>query len=973
MAVDLKQLKQDGATTGQVVAWSGTTWVPQTGAGTLDTAYDFGGSGAGRVITADSGAVHIDKPGVNANNALEVSVTAGSGAALSVSMGATTSGPALYANAVTGATGVLIQLQTNATDRFSVTPTGVPFFTDNGSLPYLVTAANSNMIGSFDSRSVARFYFAGTPTGMVWQLGTSRGTNAAPSAVLNNDLLGQWEAPGYIGATSGHATMARIKFYVDGSPVDGASAPGRIVLHTVPSGALAGVDRHAVVNAGHFQSASSLVHGWTGSPTDPSTALTSGFSQLSAATVALGDGTAGNATGTMRLTTLQAPAATALNLGAAAATQWQITTAGHQVPQTDNVYDIGVSATNRIRTLYAGTSVVVGATIAIDGSSVQRTSAGTAALFTDALTTTVTIGGGATQTSMTLGRAGQTATFLGFLSSPGAGTDSERFGSGALAAGGDSLAAGRSASASAFGTTALGKNAVASGAFSISIAAESLASDSGSIAIGYDSTSSASSAIAFGDNAVASAIRAVAFGPGSTSAFTGSMAFGTGAITTATGQVVFGSTSHTLGDLYLGTGVAVASPFSFTIHPSGGLGAGVAGATILIAGGTSGDAATAGGSVKLQTARAGSGTTLTDAVTISNTGTISCLGAGGSSERFGAGTTAAGASALAVGNGASSAASHSLAIGATASVGSTASDSLAVGYGATIFNSASAAQSTAVGVGASAGSAGAFGTAFGNGANAENGIAIGVNAVASGNAISIGTNASSTFQGSIVIAYNNGATTATNQFVVGADQPGSRIDDTYIGKGVESATPSAFVSIHATNGVGTDIAASALVLASGVSTGSASPADCYIKTTYPGTTGSTAQTTNARYQARGKPVTLVNNTATEIFNIDVPNNTGRIGVTIQYTVVYDDGTDYQTETGFVTLSATQVSATYFTSTAKFGNAQAVSSGTLTVTASVTNNTNNISLKLNANSSLTPTTLRCFVQVLNNSDKDPVFA
>lgn len=172
---------------------------------------------------------------------------------------------------------------------------------------------------------------------------------------------------------------------------------------------------------------------------------------------------------------------------------------------------------------------------------------------------------------------------------------------------------------------------------------------------------------------------------------------------------------------------------------------------------------------------------------------------------------------------------------------------------------------------------------------------------------------------------------------------------------------------------GSDQVGTALTLSTGPGTGSGTVADVLVRTSYPLTTGTTVQTANNRFQARGKPVTLVNNTATEIYNVDVPNNSGRIGITIMYTVVYDDGTDYQTETGWITLSAVQVGAVFTTATNKFGNAQAKSTGTLTVTESVANNANNISLKINANSSLTPTTLRCFVEVFNNSDKNPVFA
>jgi hypothetical protein len=55
-------IHQQGATNGQVLKWNGSAWVPGTGSGsgsTLDESYDHGGSGAGRIITADAGAVEI--------------------------------------------------------------------------------------------------------------------------------------------------------------------------------------------------------------------------------------------------------------------------------------------------------------------------------------------------------------------------------------------------------------------------------------------------------------------------------------------------------------------------------------------------------------------------------------------------------------------------------------------------------------------------------------------------------------------------------------------------------------------------------------------------------------------------------------------------------------------------------------------------------------------------------------------------
>lgn len=85
-------------------------WVdPATvgGAGTLDEAYDGGGSGAGRTITADAGAVTMASTAADDNNVLELTKNPGgsqAGAALSVTMGANATGSGvLVANAGSGA------------------------------------------------------------------------------------------------------------------------------------------------------------------------------------------------------------------------------------------------------------------------------------------------------------------------------------------------------------------------------------------------------------------------------------------------------------------------------------------------------------------------------------------------------------------------------------------------------------------------------------------------------------------------------------------------------------------------------------------------------------------------------------------------------------------------------------------------------------------------------------------------------
>jgi hypothetical protein len=79
------------ATDSSHAAWTS----PATLSGTLNNAYNSGGAGAGRTITANSGAVQILKSSLDANNALEIAVSGGTGLA-AVFSGATISCPTSF-------------------------------------------------------------------------------------------------------------------------------------------------------------------------------------------------------------------------------------------------------------------------------------------------------------------------------------------------------------------------------------------------------------------------------------------------------------------------------------------------------------------------------------------------------------------------------------------------------------------------------------------------------------------------------------------------------------------------------------------------------------------------------------------------------------------------------------------------------------------------------------------------------------
>lgn len=100
------------------------------------------------------------------------------------------------------------------------------------------------------------------------------------------------------------------------------------------------------------------------------------------------------------------------------------------------------------------------------------------------------------------------------------------------------------------------------------------------------------------------------------------------------------------------------------------------------------------------------------------------------------------------------------------------------------------------------------------------------------------------------------------------------------------------------------------------------------------------------------PKSLTNNSATAIVNCVLASNTAVAGV-VRYSVEVFDGTDVQIEEGVISYHATNKAGAIANNTVvKFGNQQAMTSGTLTCTWTITA-ANPAVLTLNANSSLTP--------------------
>lgn len=226
---------------------------------------------------------------------------------------------------------------------------------------------------------------------------------------------------------------------------------------------------------------------------------------------------------------------------------------------------------------------------------------------------------------------------------PGAGTSSERFGSGSLAAGNSSLALGNGASAAGLNSLALGQGATVSGAatngFAIGEGAVSTAvnavaigtlanagatgafclgtgvviSVANGVGLGLSASVGGANGIAIGASAAAIGVDSMAFGAQAAAGHDYAKCFGVLAQSTATHQLIFGGMSSSgdyITDAYVGSNVTDPTPVAATWHASGGSGTNIAGANLTMAGGK-GTGSAAGGELQLSTAPAGSsGTTL---------------------------------------------------------------------------------------------------------------------------------------------------------------------------------------------------------------------------------------------------------------------------------------------------------------------------------------------------------------------------
>lgn len=166
-------------------------------------------------------------------------------------------------------------------------------------------------------------------------------------------------------------------------------------------------------------------------------------------------------------------------------------------------------------------------------------------------------------------------------------------------------------------------------------------------------------------------------------------------------------------------------------------------------------------------------------------------------------------------------------------------------------------------------------------------------------------------------------------------------------------------AVASVDGSGTDQAGTALTVSGGKSTGTGRGGALVMQTSTSATgSGSSANSYLVRNYISAKEVTLTESSATLVFNVSLAASK-TVGIRIFATTRANDGTDFQSRTDSIFVSAVNKAATVTTAISTVGTgdtAAALSTGTLSTTWTAVANGNGVDIKCNAVSSLTQTTL-----------------
>lgn len=494
------------------------TWLPLKGTdgGTLDQAYDFGGAGVGRTITADAGAVTI-----NGNDGLVANGTFGSGAFAPTGAGTKMFwNPRKSAFRAGEATGIewndpyigrasVAFGQSNMVDGNYAAAFGR---TNESSAEGSFSAGISNIASGYAASALGQETIASGSHATAFGQETQADGNASVSFGFGNLALGNYSSVSGYGNTS--ASYAETVLGI-GATNYTTSPNGNSEFNEFNQ-----LDRLFVVGNAIDMNYNTIVD-----PAERSDALIiqkNGLTRLPSTTNAMINAADGKAVVTKEW--IQA------NTGSGGT--------------LDQAYDFGGAGAGRTITADAGAVMIAGA---------------------DGLVSTGILGSGAVAPTgagikmywnprKAAFRAGEVQGMQ--WNDANVGDRSIAFGRSTTASGLNSVATGGDTTATGINSVAFGSGTNAGGSMSAAFGSNTIASGTNSVAFGFNNTASAVHSFAFGSNTTASAQASTAFGFVTTASGDGTTAFG--ANTTASGRIstAFGrqNTAPSYGETVLGIG-----------------------------------------------------------------------------------------------------------------------------------------------------------------------------------------------------------------------------------------------------------------------------------------------------------------------------------------------------------------------------------------------------------------------------------
>ena len=625
--------------------------------GSLGDGYNSGStgvplSGLGRIILADAGAVRINKSSVDANNAFDVDVLAGTGlaarftgatiscphtglfserfgvSAIATALSCTALGHTANASGVgatavgqnsvaLAASSVAVGNSANSNGGSSVAVGSLSLATGLNSTALgataSATAATTTALGFAASATVVGSTAVGASASAAFGSATAIGAAATASGVQGT-AVGFGANAGQIAVAIGFAASALGQNAVAIGQTSNANednvAIGQNALSTFFQGTSVSVGWLAQSNALRTVAVGGVsTANFTDSVAVGNTAVTSGIQSVALGKSSNGGG--GCVAVGFSATTIGVTNAIAIGASSIASAVNAIAIGRLSVASGVNAVAIGTSTT-----VATSSSVAVGNTIALAAGNTLVVIVGTTAAALPGLGSQF-VGVG---NNLSLAAVGANCVAIGFAAICG-GSSTTVVGAAARATASSAVVVGASADAganantvligqagtcAAIGATAVGFSADALAADCISLGRDAQSSALGAIAIGAGANASAASSTALGAGATASGLTSTALGAAATTAgFAGSIALGSGATCTVANQLVIGAAGAAITASVFGNGVTSAAPLDHTMRTTGGNAAGINGASFLLQPGDGGALADRSGFIQLDVRAAG--------------------------------------------------------------------------------------------------------------------------------------------------------------------------------------------------------------------------------------------------------------------------------------------------------------------------------------------------------------------------------